>query len=747
MPKILLALGATCLLVAALVFLAVTWASLGIAGRTLILVLLTLVTGGVTTWMAGRALRGATEALGLVTVGLVVLDVVGARNAGWLGDPSDATFLVVLGAVLAAGGTGAAALLSRTPVRAFTCGEAAAVLGTALLAVGLGTQEWASAGARLTVATLVTVGAAAVAWRLAGSSGWLFRVAAWGASVVAGATWLALLLAGVDQLGVEPSVRASWGGLAVWPLLAAAAVAFALSGVRMLHLAPRVVAAGAGLVAATLAVLGPALDEGPSSATGAVLVAVAATAAVTLLARRPWAAAGLGVALLGSLHLGLQVLILAVAAGERYADAAAVDWAGTAGGRFRDYVVPADVASPWLLPVCVVVLMAVAAGVARLTEMERPSSTTVLVVPAGALLGVVAVATLVLHPVPVWLAVASLLALAAGFTVPVLRRDDPVSGLVVGGFSAGALVLGRYDESTTLAALVVSLVLVTLVHLTTRRTTSAVTSGVAVPPLLAGLAWTAGAMADLPGTWAASGGLLLLGAAALARGSVPTARVIAPARLALEVTSLLAAVPLAAGVDSAAAPREATWAALYLTLAGAATCAMALMRPDRRSAGWLGGLLLAAATWVRLHDLGVEAPEPYTLPTAVALLVVGWRHLARDQHSSTHLALGPGLGLALVPSALWVLEEPLTLRALLLGLACLALVVGGVQARWSAPLVHGAAVGAVVVLREAGPYVGGAVPRWALIGAAGVLLIVMGVTWEQRLQQARTAARYVSRLR
>jgi hypothetical protein len=75
------------------------------------------------------------------------------------------------------------------------------------------------------------------------------------------------------------------------------------------------------------------------------------------------------------------------------------------------------------------------------------------------------------------------------------------------------------------------------------------------------------------------------------------------------------------------------------------------------------------------------------------------------------------------------------------------LVVAGVQARWSAPLLLGAVVGGLVVLREAAPYVGEAVPRWGLIGAAGVLLIAMGVTWEQRLLQARSIATYVRRLK
>src|SRR6476661_1854125 len=67
-PKVLLGLGATCLLVAALVFLAVTWSVLGVGGRTATLVALTLVMGGLTALSARHALRGAVEAMGLVTI-------------------------------------------------------------------------------------------------------------------------------------------------------------------------------------------------------------------------------------------------------------------------------------------------------------------------------------------------------------------------------------------------------------------------------------------------------------------------------------------------------------------------------------------------------------------------------------------------------------------------------------------------------------------------------------------------------
>src|SRR3982751_125926 len=49
-PTILLTLGAVCLFVAALVFLAVTWSVLGVAGRTVTLLVFTVGSGLLTRW-------------------------------------------------------------------------------------------------------------------------------------------------------------------------------------------------------------------------------------------------------------------------------------------------------------------------------------------------------------------------------------------------------------------------------------------------------------------------------------------------------------------------------------------------------------------------------------------------------------------------------------------------------------------------------------------------------------------------
>jgi hypothetical protein len=268
-------------------------------------------------------------------------------------------------------------------------------------------------------------------------------------------------------------------------------------------------------------------------------------------------------------------------------------------------------------------------------------------------------------------------------------------------------------------------------------------AGLVSPALTAGMVWTAGELVGASGAATALVALVVVGGLVVAR--VPGGRRTAAA---LEAGSLVAGTDVAlAGLDAARTGTVADWTAVYLTVGGSAATLIALLRADRRPAGWLGGALLAAATWVRLADLGVEAPEPYTLPSAVALLVTGVVHLRRHPDSSTLTVLSPGLALALVPSLLWVLDDPVSVRAVLLGAACLGLLLAGVQLGWGAPIAHASLVGALLVLREAGPYVGGSVPRWALIGLAGALLLVLGTTWERRLQEARAVAGYLRRLR
>src|SRR5262249_16474509 len=78
-PRLLLSVGALCLLVAAVTFLAVAWSWLGVGGRTVVLVALTAASFTAVGLLFQRSLRTAAEALSVVGLGLLALDVVGIR--------------------------------------------------------------------------------------------------------------------------------------------------------------------------------------------------------------------------------------------------------------------------------------------------------------------------------------------------------------------------------------------------------------------------------------------------------------------------------------------------------------------------------------------------------------------------------------------------------------------------------------------------------------------------------------------
>jgi cell division protein FtsW (lipid II flippase) len=215
-------------------------------------------------------------------------------------------------------------------------------------------------------------------------------------------------------------------------------------------------------------------------------------------------------------------------------------------------------------------------------------------------------------------------------------------------------------------------------------------------------------------------------------------------RAEVEASAALAGL-VAASASLDVAPDQPTALAIQLTVAGALVTLSSLIHQERRVLAWPGGALLAAATWVRLADLGVEAPEAYTLPSAVVLVLAALHRLWRTSGTDTAVLL-PGLTLATVPSLLWVLADPVSLRAVLLGMACLGLVLAGAQLRWSSPLAVGGLAGGLLVLREVAPYAS-ELPQWVLIGVAGTVLTVVGVTWEHRILELRRATAYLGRLR
>jgi hypothetical protein len=170
-----------------------------------------------------------------------------------------------------------------------------------------------------------------------------------------------------------------------------------------------------------------------------------------------------------------------------------------------------------------------------------------------------------------------------------------------------------------------------------------------------------------------------------------------------------------------------------------------VLNRDRDGAAWIAVTLLGAATVIRLVE-EVQAPEVYTLPAAALLLGAGWWRLGADRELSSMRALASGLTLALVPSLLLTLDDPVSLRGALVAAGGLVALAVGVARHWAAPFLAGAGTTAVLAVRHLGPVVEG-LPRWISLGSVGLVLLLVGITWEQRRRDLQGATRYLTALR
>ena len=216
-----------------------------------------------------------------------------------------------------------------------------------------------------------------------------------------------------------------------------------------------------------------------------------------------------------------------------------------------------------------------------------------------------------------------------------------------------------------------------------------------------------------------------------------------PVRGTVQVVAGAAALP---ALGLAAGDRNLLWVALLAVGVGVALVATT---PERRQAGWVSGLLLAASSWVRLALADVTAPEAYTVPSGVALLVVGFVRRRKEPAYGSWRAYGSGLALVLVPSLLRAVTDAGDLRPLLLALAALLVLALGVRYRLQAPLALGALVLGIDAVVQLAPYLVAlyeAVPRWVAIGLIGLALLGAGATYEQRVRDLRRVRRGVAGL-
>ncbi|MEQ4304629.1 hypothetical protein ABNF97_25165 [Plantactinospora sp. B6F1] len=173
---------------------------------------------------------------------------------------------------------------------------------------------------------------------------------------------------------------------------------------------------------------------------------------------------------------------------------------------------------------------------------------------------------------------------------------------------------------------------------------------------------------------------------------------------------------------------------------------LSALRPRRWRLAVAGAGCELLACWLLLFAGGVGVVEAYTLPAALLALLGGALELRRRPHLHSWLAYGPALVATFLPSiALLLAGAEYPARRLLLGVGGFLVLVLGAARRRQAPVVGGAGVLAVITVYEVVRY-WDMLPRWLPMGIGGVVLIVVGATYERRRRDLRRLRQAVTRM-
>ncbi|WP_128427847.1 SCO7613 C-terminal domain-containing membrane protein [Streptomyces cyaneus] len=753
--NVLLVLGGVLLTIAAMAFTLVSWGHMGIAGRALVLGGVTVAVLAAPVPLLKHGLRSTAESVAGLGLALTVLDAYALHEVG-LADVDAVGYVAAASAVLAALWT-AYGLLPRTS-------ELRLPLPAALVAAQLPLTLWAVAADAglygITAAVLVTAAFdTGVALRVPAGSVRItavigaYGMGAWG---VWAAGWLSWTATG-------PSAAARAAAL----LLFAAGIALTAAWQQVAEKQAGGLAVAAGLL--TVAALGgTARSVLPDAwtvpaylACGIALLAAVRVERLPETVRRGFArasAAVQGLALLWTLPLVGIALLGPVTWAERV-------WSGAPGG-VREAV---TVGAPWpsdaeTVPVVLAVVAVVLLLAARDT-LWRPRALT----GAPALAWATALVLPAVLEVPYAVGLVALGATTAGAlaaaawirlserpetekpSAPPTTEPTPAEPITVDFPTprTTALVLALLT-SLPFAFLSLATEAATLTVLTALTALFAAASWkphlapVTAPTALAyatALACATGAAAGWEPQYTALLVLAVPTAAALLAARLGDARGTAPVEVAGALAGLLA-------VGLAAVSADLPMLALVLALCGLITAGTAI-RADRRPVAYASGALFVLAAWVRLAAWDIGTPEAYTLPVTVPALLVGALRRRRDPQASSWTAYGPGLAATLVPSLLAAWSDPHWTRPLLLGLGALAVTLLGAGHHLKAPLLLGGTVLALDALHELAPYivqVTDALPRWVPPALAGLLLLALGATYEQRIRDVRRVRDVLTRM-
>lgn len=724
----LLAVGVLLVLVAASIALAIAWFLIGRTGQMVVMSGFTAAAVVAALQLSRRNLPSSAEALAIVAGGLLLLDVSAARRFGLAnldavdGRAYAATTGLLVAVLLAA--------LHRSDRR---------IAGFALLSLAAASVGWAgivafadtAAGvAALSLAGAVLFGLAHLA--IPTSFG-LTRRAATGpaagwAAVSFAVAGVGALTASVDALESTAARRVhelTVDGLASVAILAILATAGAL----VIRHVVAVRAARLGSRAAVRADWTARLLSGDWRALGVVAVvatAAAPTAVLTLSSQ------------LGSFWTAVLAVLTAILA------------TGLAVSRVRT----TSVGTAWCeaqtgLALAVLILVAV-------VQDSRPATITTLTatalaaavaavnrpgwrVPATAVAGIAAVAAVTLTGAlvsPNAEVLAATVTASALIAFGLARRTMPEEAplATVGYVGLAGALLRALAGALPDGVVVTVLAVITLAAVATavlRPVLRAAAAGVAA--LAASWAlWLAGGLVGPQTQW----GLLV--SAALALVAVAQWRRRHPEEIVVGLLAVLVGLTTVAVAVERSWPHAAAGAAAAYGLIAVGYAAL----PHRRAVVTLAVVGLTTTAWLELAHAEVTTLEAWSLPLAALVLAAClWSHRELGDH--TWLTAGPGLAVALLPSALFTAVDDGVLRPLVtVSVAVLVLVVGALR-RWQALVVLGAAAAVVIALTQLGPYAV-QLPRYLTLGTLGVALLAIGARYEQRRADARQAVSWLA---
>ena len=614
------------MLAAGAVFIAVAWLQLALVVRGLILIVITAGFGLSAQLALRRGLQATAEAMAVIASGMFVLDVAAARRAGLpgLADLATAPYEILAGVLLVAA-AGGAAFMVRTQRHWLWTLDGAVAFGMARAAVGtlrLSSDDYALSSVTLVVVTSLLY-VAFVRIR--------FPIARWSVLGVGCGAWMIAVAVGAEH--ATNHVGGDVGRVAdSWPALTAALVA-GLWSILLSPPAPRRIASWMCLSPVLLVFEIVGWSHGWVVGCFVMLVGYVVAALTSDRVGGTWTSAVAGSALVLGLSAVFGLLPTALELAARMGLALQGTWRAPRGLPFD--LAPGDV-GPWLLPLTALVVLALLPQIRidgeRVTLDQRLTAgvflATLGVLPmlygAGfwlSMLVLVIVAAVLLGAARLWRN--DYLLLLAWAPLVIIRicsyYIDPVHGdladplawtlfaavclawalserrrMVRSGFlvAAGLFALAGVAQWLDFAQAPRSIhgfVIVAIGSL------GMVASQRLVP--------TAINVETFNGRRTKGWLLPLLEGSLHGAASHPSTRAVGEG---LSVTWVL--------VGLAMAGSSASHRALELTVAGVAAGITAYLSEDRRRAGWVSGVLLTMASWIRLADNNVEAVEVVHTP-------------------------------------------------------------------------------------------------------------------------------------